>query len=108
MQEAAKAESGDFQELFEEPSAARACAYLRADANGAGRCRAELALHLPKAVEDHQFKFAAAVFEESRLTHPFWGPLVLAPAFPYMPGVRDERPEPIERARAALAEAGLG
>lgn len=60
-----------------------------------------------KAVEDHQHKYAAAIFEESRLVHASWAPSLLACAVPYLPGKAEAETEVCRRSLRAMAKAGV-
>ncbi len=61
-----------------------------------------------KAVEHHQHKYAAALFEESRLAHPEWSPHLLACAAAYLPDQTDPETELYRRSLHALGDAGIG
>ena len=90
--------------LLEEPSAARARAFLDRRPAQAGSLVARLQRHLiHTAVEHHQHKYAAAFAEEASLADPRWRPLLLAPALPYMPAGAEPATDFTRRALAALA-----
>ncbi len=91
------------ESLFEQPSAARARAFLDRRPGEAGRFVARLQRNLiHTAVEHHQHKYAAAFAEEASLADPRWRPLLLAPALPYMPASTEPATELTRRALAAL------
>jgi hypothetical protein len=70
--------------------------------------QAELIGHLArKGLEDHQHKYAAAVFEESALAHASWAPYLLACAVPYLPGKAEAETELARRSLQTIASAGL-
>jgi hypothetical protein len=60
-----------------------------------------------KAVEHHQHKYAAAVFEESRLAPPRWAPRLLACALPYLPSGAEPETELAQRSLRLLERVGL-
>jgi hypothetical protein len=98
---------GDLEELLRDPTPGATRAYLqRAGDTGAwrGRLAGQLAR---KAVEHHQHKYAAAVFEESGLVHPQWAPLLLACAVHYLPSARDPETELTQRSLRVLERAGV-
>jgi len=61
-----------------------------------------------KAAEHHQHKYAAALFEESRLAQPEWSPRLLACAAAYLPDETDPETELYRRSLHALRDAGTG
>lgn len=61
-----------------------------------------------KAGEDHQFKYLAALHEESALAHPRWATRLLAPAITYLPSPAGPDTEVRERSLHALRKAGIG
>jgi hypothetical protein len=61
-----------------------------------------------KAGEDHQFKYLAALHEESALAQPRWATRLLAPAITYLPSPADPDTEVRERSLHALRKAGIG
>ncbi len=61
-----------------------------------------------RAVEHHQYKYAAAIWEESGLTDPRWSSRILAPAIDYLPTAAEPETEVYERSRHALRQAGVG
>ena len=70
--------------------------------------QAQLVAHLArKAVEAHQHKYAAAVFEESQLVDSSWAPYLLACAVPYLPGNEEAETELSRRSLHAIAKAGV-
>lgn len=93
--------------LLEDPSPASIRAHLR-DPLHSSAYRTALVEHLArKAVEPHQHKYAAVVFEESGLVHPQWGPDLLSAAVPYVPSGRQTDTELALRSREALVKAGI-
>jgi hypothetical protein len=95
--------------LFEEPSPAATRARLDLDPAAAGAYRAGLRSFLmTRANQNHQYKFLAAVEEESALIHPRWASRMLAPAVTYLPTARDPETETLRRSLHALERAGLG
>ena len=57
-------------------------------------------------VQNHQIKFAAALFEDVRRSHPRWRSVLLAPAFGYLPGARVEATELFERSSELILRLG--
>jgi hypothetical protein len=95
------------EDLPVRPTPAVMHAYLR-DPDRRATLRARLVEDLAgKAVEHHQHKYAAAVFEESRLVDPRWASHLLACAVPYLPGRAAPDTELAARSRAALRTAGF-
>ena len=97
-----------FPEIFEDLRADQARARLDAR-NGE---REVFLAHLrdqmvQKAFQSHQYKYVAAIQEESALAHPRWSSRILAPSLTYLPGARDESTEIYERSLHALRGAGL-
>jgi hypothetical protein len=94
-------------DLLRQPTPAAACAFL-GRAGAAPAFRSALAGQLArKADEHHQHKYAAAVFEESRLVHPRWQPQLLACAVPYLPSVEEPETELAQRSLRLLERVGL-
>jgi hypothetical protein len=60
-----------------------------------------------RAVEHHQYKYAAAIWEESRLVDPRWTSQLLAPAIDYLPTTAEPETEVYERSMHALRQAGV-
>ena len=60
-----------------------------------------------KAVESHQYKYAAAIAEDVARVHPRWAPLMLAPALPYLPTRSSADTEVHDRSVSALKRAGI-
>jgi hypothetical protein len=68
--------------------------------------------HLRRSVfrtvqEAHQFKYAAAMAEESRRVDPRWTSRVLAPGVDYLANPEDAETDVYRRSRQALREAGV-
>lgn len=64
--------------------------------------------HVVRSVlEDHQFKYAAALAQEAGATHPRWRSRVIAPAADYLVPDGREPTDPYERAQRALRRAGV-
>ncbi len=97
-----------FREIFEQPSPAAARARLDRQADGPQAFMAELRDHLVnKAFQSHQYKYAAAIQEESQLADPRWASRILAPAVTYTPSGVDSETEVYERSLHALRSAGV-
>ena len=62
---------------------------------------------LRKGVENHQFKYGAAMAEEAYLIHPQWRSRILAPAVNYLPGPEEELTRVHRLSRNTLIQAGL-
>lgn len=62
---------------------------------------------LQKAWQDHQFKYLAAIHEESKLADSRWRSRILAPAITYLPTAVDHDTEVSKRAERALRKAGV-
>jgi len=60
-----------------------------------------------RAVEHHQYKYAAAVWEESRLVDPRWRARLLAPAIDYLPTAAEPETQVYEQTMHALRKAGV-
>jgi len=94
-------------DLLREPTPAAAYAFL-SHTGATSAFRSALAGQLPlKAAEHHQHKYAAAVFEESRVAHPRWQPQLLACALPYLPGAGEPDTELAQRSLRVLQQAGV-
>ena len=94
-------------EVFEElsPDAAR----VRLDRDPRSRTAYAARLRgflFRKAFQSHQYKYAAAMEEDSALIHPRWASRVLAPALTYLPTTADPDTEDFERSVFALRRAG--
>lgn len=95
--------------LFEAPSPTAARVRLDRDPTAAAAYRARLRSFLmTRANQSHQYKFLAAVEEESERIHPQWASRMLAPAVTYLPTARDPETETLRRSLHALESAGLG
>jgi hypothetical protein len=94
------------EDLLREPTPVAAYTFLgRTGATSA--FRSVLAGHITrKAGEHHQHKYAAAVFEESRLAHARWQPQLLACAVPYLPAASEPDTELAERSLSVLKQVG--
>ena len=62
---------------------------------------------LRKGIENHQFKYGAAMAEEAYLVHPRWRSRILAPALNYLPGPEEELTRVHRLSRSTLIKAGL-
>lgn len=62
-------------------------------------------LNIAKADEVHYYKYLAALLEDIGQVSPEWQPHLCAAAVYYAKGPADPDPEPMQRARAALAKA---
>ncbi len=60
-----------------------------------------------KAWQDHQYKYLAAISEESRLVNPKWASRLLAPAITYLPTQADDDSEVARRANHTLQKSGV-
>ena len=60
-----------------------------------------------KATEYHQFKYAVAIEDESRRTHPRWASRIVAPSLPYLPTDDEPDSEIARRSVKALRQAGI-
>lgn len=96
-----------FAEIFAQPSPDAARVRLDRQADGPQAFMAELRSHLVhKAFQSHQYKYAAAIQEESRLVNRRWASRILAPAVTYTPSGVDPDTEIYERSLHALRQAG--
>ncbi|MCP3961847.1 MAG: hypothetical protein GY719_28730 [bacterium] len=96
------------EEVFEQPSPAAARSLIDRRPGGAEAFMARLRGHLlERAFQSHQYKYAAAIAEESALVHPRWTSRILAPAVTYTPVPADPETETYERSRLALRKAGV-
>ena len=95
-----------FDELFSRPSVSGTFQRLSAGAAETRTYLERLRGHLyERAVQDHQYKFVAALHEEVRAIHPRHAARLLAPAITYVPTARDQPTEMYRRSTAALARA---
>ncbi len=95
-------------EVFEQPSPDGAFDRLELQPGDTDAFVAQMRRHLVhKAFQSHQYKYAAAIEEESALAHPRWRSRILAPAVTYLPVPGDPETEVFERSRHALRKAGL-
>jgi hypothetical protein len=60
-----------------------------------------------KADQNHQFKYAASIVEESRRGHANWHPQYLAVAVDYLPGSAAPDTDVYHRSMKALKSAGV-
>ncbi len=60
-----------------------------------------------KGTEYHQFKYAVAIEDESRRTHPRWASRIIAPSLPYMPTGSEPDNGIAKRSLQALRKAGI-
>ncbi len=81
---------------------AHALHVARTHAGRDGLIEAARAVLVRKAQEHHDYKFAAAIFEEVRAAHPDLAPRVLASAFAYLRHARENEPTDITRALQLL------
>lgn len=81
---------------------ARALHHAATAAGRAALADAARAVLVRKAQEHHDYKFAAAVFEEARAAHPNLAPRVLASAFSYLRHAREKDADDVTRALALL------
>lgn len=89
--------------VFKQPSAGGARAAIDAAEDGANRYLGLLRRYLyERAFQDHQYKFVAALHEESVSIHPTLRSRLLAPAVTYVPAGRDPETEMSRRSRRAL------
>jgi hypothetical protein len=94
--------------LLEEPVPALARAQLDRQPRMAAPFLAELRRFLAhKAVQNHQYKYTAALHEEATRVHPRWASRLLAPAITYLPTAGDPDTEILARSRHALRQAGV-
>ncbi len=95
-------------ESFEQPSPDGAFLRLEQGSEGAAAFMAQMRGHLVrKAFQSHQYKYVAAVEEESALAHPRWRSRLLAPAVTYVPVPSDPETQTFERSMQALRSAGV-
>lgn len=103
----ATAASRGLEQVFAEPSPDGARALMDARPGNVeaflGRLRSSL---YRKAFQSHQYKYVAAIQEESALAHPRWASRILAPSITYAPTDGDPDTEVLERSLAALRQAG--
>ena len=101
-------ETSPTQEVFERLSPAVARRYLDRDPGHStpflGQLRGNL---VHRAFQSHQYKYAAAIQEESTLVHPRWASRILAPAITYLPNAADPEAEVAERSLHLLRRVGL-
>ena len=89
--------------LLESPSAAAARSRLERHPEEAATYLEGLRRHLRRrANQSHQYKFLAALEEESRWIDPRWAPAFLAPALTYLPTAADPETETWRRSRRVL------
>ncbi|MFN0207640.1 MAG: hypothetical protein ACKVS6_15140, partial [Planctomycetota bacterium] len=62
---------------------------------------------LQKCTQNHEFKYAAAIFEEARRAHPRWKSRILAAGFDYLPGPNDSDAPIAEAMNDAIKKAGI-
>lgn len=62
---------------------------------------------LQKCTQNHEFKYAAAILEESRNAHPRWKARILAAGFDYLPGPKDKDASIAEAMNDAIKKAGI-
>ncbi|ANM30935.1 hypothetical protein ABI59_17160 [Acidobacteria bacterium Mor1] len=99
----AAGESGtpDLAGVFAEPN--EGAAWANIEAHGVAPYLAAARRHLLRAAsQDHQYKFVAALHEESRATHRSLRARFLAPSISYIPAGRDAESEMSRRSRHAL------
>ena len=102
------AELPTLDEAVERRAPAEVLARLTDDAASLRPFRASLRRSLFREARDHhQYKYAAAIHEESRLASPIWAPRILAPAVAYLP-TTTRSSDVHARSLEALARAGLG
>ena len=93
-------------EAFEQPSPQGAFIRLERQPERSMAFVAQMRHHLiRKAFQSHQYKYVAAVEEESALIHPRFRPHILAPAVTYVPVPSDPETEVFERSQHALEKA---
>ncbi|MEM7248458.1 MAG: hypothetical protein AAF533_24205 [Acidobacteriota bacterium] len=103
---AAPEPAGDVDTLRRDP--ARLRRWLERDDTSAGRLAAELRDQLTrKARQSHQFKLAAALWEESRRIAPRWRSRLLAGSLGYLPESTENETETLRRSVAALRRHGM-
>lgn len=105
-------EPAPLEAIFEQPSAELARAHLDRDPSTANAADAYLAglrqLLMSRANQSHQYKFLAALQEESKSVHPRWATTLLAPAVTYLPMVGDQPTETFRRSERVLRRVGFG
>ncbi len=95
-------------ESFEQPSPEAAFVLLEQQPENATAFSAQMRHHLlRKAFQSHQYKYVAAIEEESALAHPRWRSRLLAPAVTYVPVPSDPETEVFARSRQALRATGV-
>ncbi len=93
------------EEALEKPDPQNIRAYLKR-AQDTGELTARMRSLLYRGcVQNHQVKYSAALFEDVRRCSPRWRSVLLAPAFGYLPGVRDGATEVYERSLVVRASA---
>ncbi len=98
----------EIPELFEQLSPDLARSRLDTGRGNRALFVAQLRDHLVhRAFQSHQYKYAAAIQEESVLIHPRWSSRVLAPAVTYLPTANDPQTEVARRSLHALRQAGI-
>ncbi|MCI0490915.1 MAG: hypothetical protein L0229_30350 [Blastocatellia bacterium] len=102
-------EVSDLSKLFKRPTPGGARSLLDRDSKMASLYLKGLRRSLfYKATENHQYKYAAAMQEESRLVDSHWASRILAPAVPYLPTEEEPDTEILQRSLHALRKAGIG
>ena len=86
-------------------AARKAFQYAKAHAGAQEFKRAARSMLFAKAKESHDFKYAAAIFEDFSLVAPAWRPHMLATATYYLRGSDAPNSEVVERARDVLEAA---
>lgn len=105
---AAPNEVPDFVDIFSQPSPEAARLRLDRSPRAAADYLAQLRRHLTeRAFQSHQYKYAAAIAEESALAHPRWASRILAPAVTYVPTPNDPDSQVFDRSLHALRQAGV-
>lgn len=105
---AVKADAVRLEEVFEEPSPERARALMDATKGNAAAFLERLRSALyHKAFQSHQYKYVAAIQEESALVHPRWASRILAPSVTYAPTDADPDTEVLRRSLGALRAASV-
>ena len=104
----ADAQAPSIEDVFQSASPELACSRLKAHPDEIGTHADRLRRSLPRrAIEHHQHKYAAAIFEECRLADTRWQANLLAAAIDYLAHPDDDATELYRGFERLLSEAGV-
>ncbi len=96
------------EEIFEQLSPDAARLHLDREPGRSTPFLAQLRDHLVhRAFQSHQYKYAAAIHQESALVNPRWASRILAPSITYVPTAADPKSEVSQRSLDLLRKVGL-